>query len=182
VLFRSLEHLRTQPAPVFALLDAARDDGILPLLRRYREPFRNLYDGESAERLENLAPYLLSVSRDSKLLAELVHQGWGKSWGVYLTCDLGLPEVRKHLRHFLIVDGGEDMKLYFRFYDPRVLRSFLPGFTAEEAARFFGPIRSYVLEDEDPQSLIRCLPAPGAAAKVEKLTLTRPQPPGAERR
>jgi hypothetical protein len=45
-------------------------------------------------------------------------------------------------------EDGEE--LYFRFYDPRILRIFLPECTAEEAVEFFGPIQAFWVEAEDP--------------------------------
>jgi hypothetical protein len=49
-------------------------------------------------------------------------------------------------------DGKE---LYFRFYDPRVLRVFLPTCSPRETTGFFGPIKSFLLEDDPPQTLLR---------------------------
>jgi hypothetical protein len=43
--------------------------------------------------------------------------------------------------------------MYFRFYDPRVLRSFLPTCTEPECAEFFGPIGRFVMEAEQPGAL-----------------------------
>jgi len=45
---------------------------------------------------------------------------------------------------------GENKKVLFRFYDPRVLRVFLPTCTSKEVLEFFGPITRYVLEGEEP--------------------------------
>jgi len=49
-------------------------------------------------------------------------------------------------------DGRE---LYFRFYDPRVLRIFLPTCNAEEAATFFGPVRQFLVEAQDAETLLQ---------------------------
>ena len=50
----------------------------------------------------------------------------------------------------------EDGKtLYFRFYDPRVLRMFLPTCAPEQLAEFFGPVESFYVEDEDPARALR---------------------------
>lgn len=40
--------------------------------------------------------------------------------------------------------------IYFRFYDPRVLRRFLPVCTPDQLYAFFGPIDYFLFEDEDP--------------------------------
>lgn len=53
---------------------------------------------------------------------------------------------------------GVDGRLYFRFYDPRVLSSVLPAFTAEQRTGFFGPIHCFVHEGAaaDIQWGVRC--------------------------
>lgn len=110
---------------------------------------QSLFHGHSALEYENFAPYLLRVPPGSELLEILVAEGWGKSWGIYLTCARPFVEVRKHLRQFLMVempDGGQN---YFRFYDPRVLRAFLPVCTRAEVENFFGPVECYFVEDEE---------------------------------
>jgi hypothetical protein len=42
----------------------------------------------------------------------------------------------------------------FRYYDPRVLRVYLPTCQPNELRTVFGPIRSYLVEGEDGKSLI----------------------------
>ena len=84
-----------------------------------------------------------------------MEKGWGKSWGVYLTSDWPLPALRNFLRQFLMVSLPDGKQVYFRFYDPRVLRLYLPLCTADEANEFFGPVKYYVMEDQAPDALLR---------------------------
>ena len=44
--------------------------------------------------------------------------------------------------------------MYFRFYDPRVLRIYLPTCTLEESRVFFGPIDGFLVESADGEKLI----------------------------
>lgn len=62
--------------------------------------------------------------------------------------------MRQHFRRFLLVHGDKGQTLYFRFYDPRILRVFLPGCTPEERIAFFGPISRFVMEAEDPATAL----------------------------
>lgn len=132
---------------LFAVLDAARSDRILALLRQSVEEYHSLYEGPHGEELEEVAPYLVSLPKMSPLLDVLINEGWGNHWGIYLICSRSFIETRRHLRKFLMVDAeGWENKLYFRFYDPRVLRSFLPTCIPEQEAEFFGPIASFLYE------------------------------------
>jgi pSer/pThr/pTyr-binding forkhead associated (FHA) protein len=170
---RLLNYLRAQPRPVYALVDSARDGVALGLLYQSQEEHQILYEGDSAEKLADYGPYLVSVPTDSKLLPWLIHFGWGKSWGVYFTSPVPFTEARAHLRRFLMIETDEGRQLYFRFYDPRVLRSFLPKFTLEEAKQFFGPISSYLVEGENPKVLLR-YSSQEDGVKLEKVDLLEP--------
>jgi len=150
-----LQFLCEQAAPLYAVLDAARDDRILSFILSSSEQFQSLYEGEEGHELAFVAPYLVRLPPDSLLLEVLLRDGWGESWGVYLTCDEPFLAVRRHLRHFLLVKLDDGREVYFRFYDPRVLRVFLPTCTNGEAAEFFGPLESYLMETEDPEVLVR---------------------------
>ena len=151
-----IEALAAVSEPLFALLDAARSYQVLEILRPSGEQYQSLYEGPQGEELADWAPYLVALPAGSPLREALVREGWGQSWGVYLTCPLSFAEVRKHFRKFLLVKSQEDGRtLYFRFYDPRVLRLFLPTCNATEAAEFFGPIREFLMEAADPGSLLR---------------------------
>ena len=150
---RLLPLLRKDLQPMFAILDAARDIRILALLLHHKEECQSLYEGVEGAKLAQVAPYLVRLAPDSQLLDPIVKEGWGKSWGVFLTCASDLQEVRRHLRHFLQVKLPDGEQVYFRFYDPRVMRVFLPTCVAEEATQFFGPIKRYVMEGEEPDQL-----------------------------
>jgi Domain of unknown function (DUF4123)/FHA domain len=152
---RLLALLRNDYQPLYAILDAARDIRIMALLMQSKEEHQSLYEGVQGAKLSQVAPYLVRLDRGSLLLGSLLLEGWGKSWGVYLTCASELAEVRRHLRRFLEVQLPDGKQVYFRFYDPRVLRVFLPTCTAEETNQFFGPIKNYVCEDEKPDRALQ---------------------------
>lgn len=153
---RLLEVLTTAE-PLYAVLDAARDLAAYNWSKESGEEYQSLYDGDSARDLEMFAPYVVRFSKPSPLLRNLVAKAWGESWGIYLTSAASLPDLRKHFRHFLMVqiEGKPNKNFYFRFYDPRVLRTYLPTCTPQEIRQFFGPIGSFLLEDEDASRLLR---------------------------
>lgn len=134
--------------PLFAVLDAARDDRILELVREHVEPHRSLYEGIAGEALEELAPYLVGpMRRDSDLLERLVLEGWGKRWGIWCTSEEPFVEVRRHWRRFLMVElEGSGQRVFFRFYDPAVMRAFWGSCEPEQKVEVFGPARSWYLE------------------------------------
>jgi hypothetical protein len=137
--------------PLYALLDAAREPSVLKVILESKEEHQSLYEGPQGAQLAHFAPYLIRVPHDSLLLYTLARQAWSKSWGVFVTCDVSLKELRTHFRHFLTVKLPDGSQVYFRYYDPRVLRLFLPTCYPEETTQFFGPVKHFLMEAEDPK-------------------------------
>ena len=160
VLSKDLREILFEDAqPVYALLDAARDRRVLRVLEDSGEPHHSLYEGKQGEDLADYAPYLVRVYEDSPLVQELLEHAWGRNWGDFLRCELSSLEVRRHFRHFLLVRDESGEEFYFRFYDPRVLRVFLPSCTPEQRLEFFGPVRCFLLESECGSRLLNFLPS-----------------------
>jgi hypothetical protein len=154
-LFRAL---RQEFQPLYAILDAARDPLVLAILMQLGPEYQSLYEGTEGEKLSAVAPYLVRLPNDSPLLEVLARAGWGKSWGVFLTSDSPFADVRRHLRHFLMVKLPDGKQVYFRFYDPRVLRVYLPTCNAEETRTFFGPIKCFLTEGDKREVVLRFTP------------------------
>ncbi len=90
----------------------------------------------------------MSLSKSSVLLESLVQDGWGKHWGIYLTSLAPFETVLAHLQQLLWVQMETKERLYFRFYDPRILKVFLPTLTVMEQQRWFGPVRRWLVADK----------------------------------
>lgn len=136
-------------AGLYAILDVARDPRIAELMREAVEPCLPLFDGLEAVRQAEAAPQLVALSADSRLLADLVREGWGARWTAWLASRREPAAVRRHLRQFLLANiPGETDLVYFRFYDPDVLRVVLETATEEEQRRWFGDVvDGYLGED-----------------------------------
>lgn len=149
---RLLQLLRTQSDPLMALLDATHEQNLLKLLADSGEEFQSLYQDPTKA---TIAPYLVRLPTRSPLLKQMVHDGWGRGWGVYLTCKLPLNQLRDYFRKALMVTLPDGVELFSRFYDPRFFRSFLESCTGAEAERFFGPVSSYLMEAEKSEILLQ---------------------------
>lgn len=138
---------------VWAVLDCARDPSIYRMLIESRLEFRCLYSGRLPRALEMAAPHLLEIPARHAFLLRWLDAGWGRAWGVLLRT--GEPDnLRHHLRKFLKVRDPSGRNLLFRWYDPRVLRTYLPTCTPAEQARLFGPVRAFVAEDDAGMGLV----------------------------
>jgi hypothetical protein len=142
-----LQHLFADPAlGTFAILDGAAIPDLLPKLNEEAPEHICLYRGELEPDLAECAPYLVRLAKESAFTKWLLAEGWGKSWGIFVLAAADLTTLRRHFRGFLIVLSPEGKRLYFRYYDPRVLREYLPTCNTEETRTVFGPVSRYFCE------------------------------------
>lgn len=146
----------------YAILDGASVVDLLDRLYDLQPEFVCLYRGDLQPDLAEVAPYLIRLEPNAELTRWVLEQGWGKHWGVFATSPQGLHAVRQHFRRFLIVRDPEGKPLYFRYYDPRVLRAYLPTCNADELQTVFGPLEWYLCEDADPAVALRFRRGEGA--------------------
>ncbi|MDC0674170.1 DUF4123 domain-containing protein [Nannocystis radixulma] len=148
--------LRGQPGRLFAVVDASRDERVGVLLRESPARHRSLFDGWQGDALAEGAPYLveLGAAPHPELVDDLVLEGWHTEaerrdgdggWAIFLSAPDGreFEAVRRHLRKFLMVELGRE-KVYFRFYDPRVLRTFVPTCTPTERREFLADLAWHI--------------------------------------
>lgn len=146
---------------VFAVLDGASIPELLDRLYGERPEFFCLYRGELEPDMAEVAPYLVHLKGDSQFTRWVIEQGWGRHWAIFAVSPADLRQMRRHFRGLVMVYGPDDEPLYFRFYDPRVLRVYLPTCTGEEQAEVFGPVLSYAMEAEQDDVLLRFRPGEG---------------------
>jgi hypothetical protein len=113
-----------------------------------------LYSGPLTPALEMAAPYLVQLEYDDRDTRHFLRSAWGNHWGVFLKCASHANSLRRHLREFLVVRDPEGNRLVFRYYDPRVLRVFLPTCTPDQLRTFFGPIEALWMEDGKPDLIL----------------------------
>ena len=140
---------------VYLVLDGARDPRIYPAVLDCYLNKTCLYSGNLPSELQLTAPYLIELERDDRFVRRIINLGWGNSWGIFFRSHAGMERLRHHLRQFLVVKDESAKRLIFRYYDPRVLRVYLPTCFTRELQTFFGPIDRFLLEGEDPGTLIR---------------------------
>ncbi len=145
---------------VYAIYDGASVAGLLNQLDRHDGEYCCLFSGDLAPDHAAAAPYLVQLRPDDKLTQWTLENGWGHHWGVFVGVQSGLSfrKLRKHFRTFLMVRSHAGQPLYFRYYDPRVLRVYLPTCNKEEMAHVFGPLAFYAMEGDGGQMLLRMTP------------------------
>jgi hypothetical protein len=159
--------------PLYALLDAAREPGGPEQAEKSGVAFESLFAGQAGNDLAHVAPYVVEF-RPRSSFGQWWFGKWGGSAGVLIETRASLAELRRHFRTLLIVRGEDGDKYYFRFYDPRVLRVFLPKCDADEARRFLGPISAIYCEGAEGKELLTFRPGDeGVSTKVSPVPETQ---------
>ena len=139
----------------YLLFDAARAEMNLYTAMELNKNYQSLYKGSAEEDLEGVAPYLFTIKENTPFADWYFKEGWNKSWGTLVFANAAFEDVYKHFRKFLMVKTEDGQQLYFRFYDPRVLRIFLPTAEPTQLKELFGPIRHFTVESEKPAEALQ---------------------------
>jgi hypothetical protein len=138
---------------IYMLADGARDERVVAELDASGLPVRCLFDGKLHPALAAAAPYIVELDVDAPATLGLLSRAWGQAWGLFVTASVPLEALRRHFRRFLRVADEGGRQLLFRYYDPRVLRVYLPTCTVTELEVVFGPVASFLVEDDDGRAL-----------------------------
>lgn len=138
----------------YLLFDAAKAEMNLYTAMELNGNFQSLYKGSAEEDLVGVAPYLFAIRDNTPFADWYFKEGWNQSWGTLVFANAAFEDVYKHFRKFLTIKTEDGEQLYFRFYDPRVLRIFLPTCDAQQLREFFGPVRHFLTESENPNETL----------------------------
>lgn len=149
--FFSFERFNT-----YAVIDGASVAGLMEALTRNKPEYCCLFSGKLSPELVQTAPYLIKLNYKSPIV-EWLFDGWGNHYGIYAIIpeNLHFNDVRKHFRSFLIVKSPDNKPLFFRYYDPRVLRMILPSSSGKQIHQIFGPTKLYILEGGEENSVLQ---------------------------
>ncbi len=133
----------------WTILDTARDPRIYGAVDGSFLEKCCLYSGDLPWQLQMTAPYLVQLRSDDRLTRYIGENGRGNAWGIFARSEAGIKTLRRHFRGFLRVRDRQGRRLLFRYYDPRVMRIYLPTCTKDELETVFGPVSEYLIENED---------------------------------
>jgi hypothetical protein len=159
------------PAPgqrVYGVVDAATCvDLAYEAKVQYGKEIRSLFLPEVQAGLWDVAPYLVPIDVESGYLENWARR-WGTNAGVLLVTAADDEALYGHLRKVFVVEDEEGQEYFFRFYDPRVLRAFLPTCTAEQFDEFFGLVDAFLVESAAGDALLRYRCDEGKLAQTTK--------------
>ena len=137
---------------LYALMDST-DQILVPYQAKQLGPTKamSLFSGTAKEQYWQVAPYLFHV--DPALLDWIIAKLWKEPWGIFVITKAKFEDLRVHLKKFLLAQLPDGKVWYFRYYDPRILKAYLPVCDLWELQKFFGPVRAFAIaggEQEKP--------------------------------
>jgi hypothetical protein len=150
---------------LYGIVDAARCvDLAFEAKFQYGKEIRSLFLPEVQTPLWDVAPYLVPIDPDSGYVDNWARR-FGMSAGILLVTAADEEALCEHLRKVFIVEDEGGQEYFFRYYDPRVLRTFLPTCSAAQLEEFFGPVEEFTVEGESGTELLRFRATGGTSIK-----------------
>lgn len=151
------ENAQGESPIVYAIFDGARDKRISEKVKQGELKYSCLYEGRLSYKMSQAAPYMVRLEKNHPETYQWIEQAWGNSWGIYMVTypPATLLSVRHNCRKVAVVRGPDGKPLVFRYYDPRVLRTYLPTCDDVEADKIFGPITEFVVEGDNAEQIHR---------------------------
>lgn len=131
----------------YIILDAARLSIEYEKIFSFSNEWDSLFPSDDEDALADVSAYLIKCSQGDEF-SRWVLEGIGDSRGIFILSRVDFSSLLKHLRGLLNVFTESGEELYFRYYDPRVLRVFLPTCDSQQLKEFFGPIDEFIVEDD----------------------------------
>ncbi len=147
------EYLSTETTNLYCVLDGASVPDLPLRLYETNTPNYCLFRGELPPDLVYAAPYLAMLSPDSEFTEMILNESTANHWGIFFHSRYTIDYMQRHCRGLIKVHDEKGIPLVFRFYDPRVLRKFLPTCNGGELKTLFGNIETFFAETEDGQIL-----------------------------
>ena len=160
---------------LYAIIDAGRDPYVIPhMLEAMASNVECLFKGNAKKDLGDQTAWIAEIDRHERLLEWLIEEGWSKRQALFALSDLPLKRFATHLRKFTKVIDADGIEHFFRFYDPQVLRQYLPVFDQKQHDLFFRGITACFVEDNrDPAMILRYRSEDGAlvseAVEIDRL-------------
>jgi len=113
----------------------------------------SLFEGTKDEALSDIAPYIFEI--DNQFVQKVTTRPLIELEGaIVIETGEKLPDLAEHLRTFIYqtIKGRE---CYFRFWDGRILRKFLPTCSKEQITAFFGPMEVLTMRDTNPAMAVQ---------------------------
>lgn len=133
----------------YAIVDGAADPRLYQVVSSCSR-FACLYQKDYDEETLAAMPHLVKLIDGEQLPDVWRQHESGRFWGIVLQSSLDLPALRRHLRKYTTARLPDGEVVLFRFWDPRVFKTFAENGEPEQLAGFFEKV-DIVIVDLGPE-------------------------------
>ena len=128
---------------LYGVMDCAAADWLYPAVLAEMDS-RPLFAGILGPDLVQAVPHLVRLTEGSALLARMGSaEGRASFCGILCTSDLSLWDLRAWMRRKLQAMLPDGRVVLFRFYDPRVMPTWLGSLAPPDLPGWFGPVSDW---------------------------------------
>lgn len=150
----------------YVVIDAARIKKLTNELVALTDiAYENLFTDEDAERLEEVAPYLIELKEEHDLTKWVYENVYGDLGAIFLHSNQEIVSIAEILRDYITTSIEVEhpkkpnefinSKAYVRLYDPRVFFYFVDNL--DNKASFFEKISTVYVENKDDAQFLECV-------------------------
>jgi len=151
---------------VFAIFDLAGAPAAVQMLNALpANRALSLFTGTRFDAYTAVSPYLARL--DSDLAAWIGRDLWKDPWGILIVSEAALESLFHHFQRFLHVRTADGNPFLFRFFDPRILPTFLASADAQSFG-FWHQIGAFAWSQGEAATLARWTGDPPAAPDPAK--------------
>jgi hypothetical protein len=148
-------HLVVDTTRLYAILDGALVPDLPMRLYESQLPHYCLLQGQLDPNLAYVAPHLVYLEPGNAFTESIFDNAGQSNCGIFIHSRSSMASMHKHFRALISVMSEDGRPLTFRYYDPRVLREFLPSCNTAELVTFFGRSDAFFARDEEGQGILK---------------------------
>ena len=168
-----LELLFKTDDSVYAVLDGALNEELFFTLTVMLNelPYISLYVGEDRENLEEVAPYLVELEKESEL-TDWILKNYNEEWGFFIQSPHNLETIHEELyQRAKIIDETTNQNIFIRFYDPRATEKYIKLQTKEELEELFEVAPTIFYANSEDKEFINRVTLKDEAINIESIDI-----------
>lgn len=146
-----LERAEKEDCHLYGIVDSARNDEVFRYLVTGDVRYKSLFEDTMDVQSYGVSGFLVECKKESPLFQWMTTDAWGDNSSIFFTSKASFEDLFSHFQKFNRVYLEGDDVVLFRYYDPRVLRNYLPTCNQVEIETFFGEVGSFFAESDTPE-------------------------------
>lgn len=144
---------------LYMFIDAAHDSRIYPALCASIHTRCCLFSEEHiSEKIKSVSPFLVKIKRLDDFVSWCIREGAHRNWMVFFASNqVHVSELRLHFKRYSFAKTPEGKRYFFRYYDARVLPTFIASSADRERQEFFRPCRAFWIPQLTSQNTVQLL-------------------------